>query len=76
VERAGTFSSRYYVTVAEAIAMAGGPNRFASPSHVMILRSGGPGKIRQIPVNYEEVRSGERPEQDLVIVAGDTVFVP
>jgi polysaccharide biosynthesis/export protein len=76
VERAGTFSSRYYVRVAEAIAMAGGPNRFASPSHVTILRPAGEGKVRQIPVNYEDVRSGARPDEDLVILPGDNVFVP
>jgi polysaccharide export outer membrane protein len=76
VEHPGTFNSRYYVSVAEAVAMAGGPNRFATPTRVVIVRQERNGRVRQIPINYEDVRSGERPDQDLVLVAGDTVFVP
>ncbi len=75
VERAGVFTSQSYVSVAEAIAMAGGPTRFASPSQMVIVRQES-GKTRRIPVPYEDVRSGDHPEKDLVLVAGDTVFVP
>ncbi len=38
VERRGMFSPRYYVTVSEAIALAGGPNRYASPANVVVIR--------------------------------------
>jgi polysaccharide export outer membrane protein len=75
VEHAGVYTSHYYVSLAEAIAMAGGPNRFASPSETVIVRQE-KGGTRKIPVPYDEVRSGDHPEKDLVLVAGDTVFVP
>lgn len=76
VARAGIYSSNYYVSVSEALAMAGGPNQFASTDQILLIRMDSPGKFRQIPINYDAIASRERPEQDLVLKAGDTVFVP
>jgi polysaccharide export outer membrane protein len=73
VEHGGVFTSRTYVTVAEAVAMAGGPNKFASPDRTVLVRGTGG---RRIPVDLEQVRSGLHPEQDLALLAGDTIFVP
>src|ERR1043165_5135212 len=39
VEHPGMFTSRYYVTVSEALALAGGPNRYASTRDVVIVRN-------------------------------------
>lgn len=71
VERPGMFTSRYYVTVSEALALAGGPNRYGSSSSVVVVRS-----ARRIPIDYDAILSGESPEQDIVILAGDAVRVP
>ncbi|HEX7669062.1 MAG TPA: polysaccharide biosynthesis/export family protein [Polyangiaceae bacterium] len=71
VEHPGLFTSRYYVTVSEAIALAGGPNRYASSSDMVIVRRGG-----RIPIDYDAILSGKSPEQDIVILAGDAVRVP
>jgi polysaccharide biosynthesis/export protein len=71
----GSFSEHYYLTVSEAIAMAGGMGRFAGDG-IVILRVDQKGLLRQIPVNYSDITSGRHPEQDLVVVAGDTIFVP
>ena len=76
VAHAGIFTTRYYVTVAEAIAMAGGPTRFADTDQVLLVRTDPNGRVRQIPIDYDAVRSRDKPEQDLVIVSGDTVFIP
>jgi polysaccharide export outer membrane protein len=75
VENPGLFTSRYYVTVSEAIALAGGPNRYASADKIVIVRST-PGGGRRIPVDYDAILSGKHPEQDIVILAGDAVRVP
>lgn len=75
VEHPGVFTSRYYFTVSEAIALAGGPNRYASTSHVVIVRTSG-GRAERIPIDYDAILSGESPEQDIVILAGDAVRVP
>lgn len=75
VARTGLFSVTRYVTVSEAVAMAGGPTRFASDVG-MIIRRGANGKLRRIPFSYTQVVSGEGPEQNLVVLSGDTIYLP
>ena len=75
VEHPGMFTSRYYLTLSEAIALAGGPNRYASTGNMVIVRGAGNGALR-IPVDYDAILSGKSPEQDIVILAGDAVRVP
>ena len=72
----GRYTSTSYLTVADAVALAGGPNRFASPDETLILRRGKNGVVRRIPVNYEQIRRGEYLQQNLVLMRGDQVFVP
>lgn len=76
VARPGSFDAPYYVTVAEAIAMAGGPTRFADTRAITLVRTGKDGRVRRIPINYDVIRAGEHPEADLALLAGDTIFVP
>jgi polysaccharide export outer membrane protein len=71
VERPGMYTPRYYVTVSEAIALAAGPNRYASTGSVVIVRG-----TRRIPIDYDAILSGKSPEQDIVVLAGDAVRVP
>lgn len=75
VEHGGIFTAKYYVTVSEAIAMAGGINKFGNPHKLVIVRNDGRG-VRRIPVDYDRVASGEHPEEDLPLIAGDSLFVP
>ena len=76
VEHTGVFASNRYVTVSEAIALAGGPNRFASADDAVIIRDE-PGKgKKRIPIDYPAILKGTHPEQDLPLVAGDIVYVP
>jgi polysaccharide export outer membrane protein len=75
-ERPGIFTSKYYVSVAEAIAMAGGLNKFASPSKLVIVRPDPRQKVRRIPIDYNRVASGEHPEENLVLMSGDTLYAP
>jgi len=74
-EHPGVFSTKYFVTVADAAALAGGLNRFASPSRLVIIRTDKTG-LRRIPVDWGRVSSGEHPEENLVLLAGDTLFAP
>jgi polysaccharide export outer membrane protein len=75
VEHGGIFTAKYYVTVSEAVAMAGGLNKFANPHKLVIVRNEGQG-VRRIPVDFDRVASGEHPEENLPLVAGDSLFVP
>jgi polysaccharide biosynthesis/export protein len=76
VENTGMFSERSYVTVSEAIALAGGPNRYADSDAIVIMRAGSDGRMRRIPIDYDAILSGKHPEQDIVILAGDNIHVP
>jgi polysaccharide export outer membrane protein len=76
VERPGLFTSRSYVRVSEALALAGGPNRYASTDDIVIVRIAGGHGERRIPINYDDILSGKSPEQDIVLLAGDAVRVP
>jgi polysaccharide export outer membrane protein len=76
VAHPGVFSATHYVTFSEAMTMAGGPDRFATPEKIVIQRLGPKGQLRRIPVNYTKVIAGESPEQDLTVLAGDTIYVP
>jgi polysaccharide export outer membrane protein len=77
VEHPGVFSSRYYVTVLDAVALAGGLNRFAAPHQLTLVRVAPNGQIlRRVPLDYERVSSGLHPEENLVLLSGDTLIVP
>jgi polysaccharide biosynthesis/export protein len=72
VEHSGVFSSRSYVTALDALAMAGGPNRFASDS-IYVIR-GTPS--RRIPIDLRRATSGDHPEENVTLIRGDLVVVP
>lgn len=74
VNHSGSFSEKYYVTISEAIARAGGPNKFAG-DQIVILRADANGKLREIPVSFKAISSGKHQEQDIAVVSGDTVLV-
>jgi polysaccharide export outer membrane protein len=76
VSRAGVFTSDQFVTVADALALAGGLSRFAKRSEVVLMRRDAKGKIRQIPLDYEALASGKRPDMNIYVLAGDTIWVP
>jgi polysaccharide export outer membrane protein len=76
VERQGVFSSNHFVTVSEAIALAGGPSRFADSAGTVIIRIDASGGVRRIPIDYPGVLAGTRPNEDIPLLAGDTIYVP
>jgi len=76
VEHTGAFNSNHYVTVSEAIALAGGPNRFASPDDTVIIRVDPAKGKKRIPIDYPAILKGTHPEHDLTVLAGDIVYVP
>ncbi len=76
VTQPGMYTSRQYLTVSEAVALAGGPNRFASPSDAVLIRKEPQGSIKRIPIDYDAIMSGKAPEQNLVMMRGDTLYMP
>ncbi|HMG55291.1 MAG TPA: polysaccharide biosynthesis/export family protein [Kofleriaceae bacterium] len=77
VLHAGVFTAEQYVTVADAMALAGGPNKFAKRNEVTLLRRNPKsGEIRKIPLDYDSIASGKRQDMNIYILPGDTIWVP
>jgi len=77
VARPGVFSSDQFLTVSDALALAGGLSRFAKRSELTLLRRDvKTGALRRIPLDYEALASGQRPDMNIYVLAGDTIWVP
>jgi polysaccharide export outer membrane protein len=77
VARTGVFGSDQYVTVADALALAGGLSRFAKRSGIILTRRDAKtGQLRQIPLDYDALASGKRPDMNIYVLPGDTIWVP
>jgi len=76
VGQPGIHTSTAYVTVAEAIALAGGFTRFAKRDDIVLMRRNQAGAIRRIPIAYSLIANGQYPEMNLTVLAGDSIFVP
>ena len=75
VTRSGVFSNDQYVTVAEALAMAGGLSRFAKHDEIKLMRRDKSG-YREIPLDYDALASGKRPDMNIYVLPGDQIYVP
>lgn len=76
VTKAGVFTADQYVTVAEALAMAGGLSRFARHDEIRLMRHDAKGNVRQIPLDWDAIASGKRPDMNIWVLPGDSIYVP
>jgi len=63
------------VTVLQALAMAGGPNPFASRNKIKVFRKEGDKTVIH-PFHYNDVVSGEDLETNIALQRGDVIVVP
>jgi polysaccharide biosynthesis/export protein len=75
VRKEGTLAYNYGMTVMQALSEAGGLTDYARRRKIYILRSEN-GREYRLDFNYEEVVRGERVEQNVVLLPGDTVVIP
>jgi polysaccharide export outer membrane protein len=75
-ERPGRYSADQYITVLEALSLAGGPNRYAQTRRMAIVRCDESGNTRQIPIDYDTLKTGDRMDQNIVVLRGDTILIP
>ena len=75
VRKEGVLPYTYGMTVMQALSEAGGLNDYAKRKKIYILRNEN-GREYRLDFNYEEVIRGERMEQNVVLLSGDTVVVP
>jgi polysaccharide export outer membrane protein len=77
VSHPGVFTSDQFVTVADALALAGGLTRFAKRNEISLTRRDPKsGQLRQIPLDYESLASGKRPDMNITVLSGDRIWVP
>ncbi|MDB4959445.1 MAG: polysaccharide export protein [Myxococcales bacterium] len=76
VTKGGVFMSDQYVTVSEALGMAGGLSRFAKRHDIKLIRKDDKGNERQIPLDYDQLMSGQRPDMNIFVLCGDRIWVP
>jgi len=80
VARPGKFQLKSYVTVLQAIAMAGGFTQFASRNKMQVIRNSAngdriPHEIH-IPVRYDDLLNGVGVPDNFILKSGDIVVVP
>ena len=75
VTRPGAFPMLPGMNVLQGLSSAGGFTQFAKTKSIYVLRMQD-GKQQKFPVNYKEVISGKRPDQNISLKAGDTIVVP
>jgi polysaccharide export outer membrane protein len=77
VGRPGVFTSDEYVSVGEALAMAGGLTRFARRAEVILMRRDPKtNEVRSIPLDYDLLASGKRLDMNIYVLPGDSIYVP
>jgi polysaccharide export outer membrane protein len=77
VTRPGMMTPDFFVTVSEALALAGGFTRFAKRNEMVLQRRDAKtGEVRSIPLAYDMLASGKRPDMNIVLITGDSLFVP
>jgi polysaccharide export outer membrane protein len=75
VNHPGTINMSPNMTVLQAISAAGGPTAYANTKKISILRTAR-GKQTKFPFNYKEVIRGNDTQQNIQLMAGDTIVVP
>lgn len=75
VARAGAFPLLPNMTVLQILSSCGGFTQFANTKKIFVLRTEA-GKQVKIPVNYKNLISGNKPEENILLQPGDTVVVP
>jgi len=75
VQRAGTYPLLPEMTVLQALASSGGFTTFANTGKIYVLRTVN-GKQTKLPFNYKDVLNGKHPEQNVMLMPGDTIVIP
>jgi polysaccharide export outer membrane protein len=77
VVRQGVFTADHFVTVADAIAMAGGMSRFAKRGEIKLFRPDPKTKqTKTIPLDYDMLASGKRLDMNIWVLPDDVIYVP
>jgi polysaccharide biosynthesis/export protein len=76
VRQPGHYDVQPSTTVLDVLAMAGGPNDYANPDGMYLLRRSDSGDPERIAVPYSTSVSGRKPSPNFTVRPGDIVVVP
>lgn len=76
VQRIGEYPLVKKLTIVQAFAMAGGFTEWATKKEILLFRKIKGKKTKVIKVDYREIVRGEGLEQNIEIMADDTIIVP
>jgi polysaccharide export outer membrane protein len=80
VTKPGKFQAKSYVTLLQAISMAGGFTEYAKKNKLQVvrIRPNGDHKVHElrIPVRYDDLLAGNGEPGNIILLSGDTVVVP
>jgi len=74
VARPGPVMPKTQIRLLQAISMAGGLTPFGGKKNIVVFRKTPSGE-RVIEVSYQNIVSGKKPDDDLILESGDTVVV-
>ncbi len=75
VEHQGPIPYTYRMSVVQALSEAGGLTDYAKRKKIYVLRNEN-GKDYRMPFDYQAVIKGEKMEQNIQLLPGDTIVVP
>jgi polysaccharide export outer membrane protein len=75
VIRGGAYPLVPDLTAVQALSVAGGFTPFANVKKIYIMRTEN-GESKILPINYKEMASGRKPQQNIALKPGDTIVVP
>lgn len=76
VEHPGMFTPKTHLTVVEALATAGGLNRYAGNYFYIVRKNRDGSAVRKIPFDYRRVTSTEHADENIAVLPGDLIVVP
>jgi len=75
VQKQGSIRLQSSMTVLQALAEAGGLTQYAKKSKIYVLRPEDRRQVR-LPFDYDAVIRGDRVEQNIIVLPGDTIVIP
>ncbi|KAF0233736.1 MAG: Polysaccharide export [Desulfovibrionaceae bacterium] len=75
VLRPGVYLMSDKMSVMQALSLAGGFTPFSAKDDILVLREAR-GKLQSLPFDYDAVAKGKHLEQNIDLIAGDTIVVP
>jgi len=77
VNAPGVYQLKSRTTILQAIALAGGFSQFASKNKIVLIRKSADGMSEEkISIRFKDLVYSDHEDKNLILKAGDTVFVP